>query len=98
MRAGHADRPPWEPFLRVVRGNPTPEEIAALVAVLLASESDEGPGLVREPRFAWADPARVLHSWNRGPGGSSHRLPLPGYLDLKLASVTSHSGGSTPRW
>jgi hypothetical protein len=52
-----------EPYLRVVRGNPTPEEIAALVAVLLERGSDAGPAArpVPRARSAWADPAHVLH-------------------------------------
>jgi len=48
-----------EPVLRVVRGNPTPEEIAALVAVLVARRGDGGA----EPapsRSAWADRSRAL--------------------------------------
>jgi Acyl-CoA carboxylase epsilon subunit len=62
-----------EPYLRVVRGNPTPEEIAALVAVLLGHGSDAGPAArpVRRARSAWADPARVLHH-------SGHRVPVRG--------------------
>ncbi len=66
-RAGHADRPPGEPFLRVVRGNPTTEEIAALVTVLLARPGDASPGAAREPRSAWADPARALRARSRDP-------------------------------
>jgi hypothetical protein len=52
-----------EPYLRVVRGNPTPEEIAALVAVLLERGGDAGPAARPAPRArsAWADPAHVLH-------------------------------------
>jgi hypothetical protein len=52
-----------EPFLRVVRGNPAPEEIAALVAVLLERGSDAGQAVRPMPRArsAWADPAHVLH-------------------------------------
>lgn len=56
-----------EPYLRVVRGNPTPEEIAALVTVLLGRGSDAGPAArpVRRARSAWADPAQVLHQSRR---------------------------------
>jgi len=56
-----------EPYLRVVRGNPTPEEIAALVAVLLERGGDAGPAArpaarpAPRARSAWADPAHVLH-------------------------------------
>ena len=51
------------PLLRVVRGNPTPDELAALVAVITtraaASTADD-----RFPRSLYADPA------------SSHRTPV----------------------
>lgn len=72
----NADRPAGEPFLCVVRGNPTPEEIAALVAVFLAQDGDAAARPARLPRSAWGDPASVLrrHSGHRGPGGWS-RLP-----------------------
>lgn len=51
------------PALRIVKGNPTPEEIAALVAVFSAV----GGGVEEEPELvsAWAAPA------------STHRNPLP---------------------
>ena len=55
--AAQADR---RPVLRVVRGDATPEEIAAVVAVLLSradSESGAGP---RRPASAWADRSRQL--------------------------------------
>lgn len=49
-------------MLRVVKGNPTPEELAAAVAVVQARTSAvaEGPAAAG-PRRAdrWADPARV---------------------------------------
>ena len=46
------------PFLRVVRGEPTAEELAALVAVL-AARAAAAPARPR-PRSAWADPASRL--------------------------------------
>lgn len=56
------------PFLRVVRGEPTAEEVAALVAVLAARAAAAARSRSRtRPRSAWADPARRL------PGP-----PLPG--------------------
>jgi Acyl-CoA carboxylase epsilon subunit len=51
--------PPGEPVLRVVRGDASPEEIAALVAVLAsrAAVADVAP----EPaRSAWSDRSAVL--------------------------------------
>jgi Acyl-CoA carboxylase epsilon subunit len=52
----HADR---RPVLRVLRGNATPEEIAALVAVLLSRSAAEEPS-PRPAPSAWADRSRLL--------------------------------------
>lgn len=57
-------------MIKVVRGNPTPEELAAALAVVQAraaglASSEPGAAL---PADAWADPARVAR----------HRLPQPG--------------------
>jgi hypothetical protein len=41
------------PFLRIVKGDPTPEELAALVAVLAATSS-----------AAWSPPSRPTPAWN----------------------------------
>jgi hypothetical protein len=74
----HADRPAGEPFLRVVRGHPTPAEIAALVAALVVRDRDTGAAArpVRPPRSAWGDPAGALRrARHRGPDGGSRRLP-----------------------
>ena len=51
---------PERPVLRVIRGDATPEEIAAVVAVLLSR-----PAVAAEPRprpapSAWADRSRLL--------------------------------------
>lgn len=48
-----------EPILRVVRGDATAEEIAALVAVL-ARRSVTGPGGESPARSAWNDRSRLL--------------------------------------
>ena len=56
------------PFLRVVKGDPTPEELAALVAVL-ASLGDSPPAPPRRTP-EWNAPRRlhrVVHP--HGPGG-----------------------------
>jgi hypothetical protein len=47
-----------EPFLQVVRGDPGPEEIAALVATLAAIAT------ARSAAAAQAKPAHVLSHWN----------------------------------
>jgi hypothetical protein len=55
------------PVLRVVKGDATPEEVAALVAVI-ASMGGEAPSRPR-PRSSWADPGRRLRtSLPHGPG------------------------------
>ncbi|BDH08143.1 MULTISPECIES: acyl-CoA carboxylase subunit epsilon [Streptomyces] len=56
--------------IKVVRGNPTPEELAAALAVVraravAAAEPSSG---ARRPRDAWSDPARL----------AGRRLPPPG--------------------
>ena len=57
--------PDTQPLLRVVRGNPTPEELAALIAVV----STRG-GTVEEPppaRSLWAAPV-LRRPLSPGPG------------------------------
>ncbi len=48
---------PESPLLRVVRGNPTAEEIAAIVAVLATAGESEQPA---SKPSRWADPANRL--------------------------------------
>ena len=66
------------PYLRVVRGEPTAEELAALVAVLavLAARSAATAPAPR-PRSAWADPARRLGLTARPGPGAWRRSALP---------------------
>ncbi|MEO7234375.1 MAG: acyl-CoA carboxylase subunit epsilon [Lapillicoccus sp.] len=65
------------PVLRVVRGDATPEEIAALVGVL--SALGDGPAEPQQARpRGWASPAARLRSpaYGRSPGGwRSSALP-----------------------
>ena len=67
-----------QPLLRVVRGDATPEEIAALVAVLLARSADaEAPGPARSVSGSWADRSRLLRQpLSPGPG-AWRRSALP---------------------
>ncbi len=53
--------------LRIVKGDPTPEEVAALVAVIASLGDGEAPR--PKPRSSWADPARQLRTaLPHGPG------------------------------
>ncbi|MFF6993540.1 acyl-CoA carboxylase epsilon subunit [Streptomyces sp. NPDC008313] len=56
--------------IKVVRGNPTPEELAAALAVVRARAAAAGAAPSGAPRApeAWADPARL----------ALRRLPAPG--------------------
>ncbi|GLY89238.1 acyl-CoA carboxylase subunit epsilon [Actinoallomurus iriomotensis] len=57
------------PFLQVVRGDPTPEELAAVVTVLTARARAATPPPAPRPRSAWADPTRRLRrTLPHGPG------------------------------
>ena len=46
---------PARPALRIVRGEPTPEELAAVTVVLLSGGGDSDAP-VAKPRSGWADP------------------------------------------
>ncbi len=56
--------------IKVVRGNPTPEELAAALAVVRARAAAVAalPSGAPVPRDSWADPARI----------AGHRVPRPG--------------------
>jgi hypothetical protein len=55
------------PFLRIVKGDPTEEEIAALVAVLASAG---GPAPERKPVPAWSAHGRKVRlTLPHGPGG-----------------------------
>jgi hypothetical protein len=57
-----AEDAPERPPLRLVRGTATPEELAALVAVLSAASADSAGGTAtgRRPPSGWASPAQGL--------------------------------------
>jgi hypothetical protein len=59
--------PPQRPLLRVVKGDATPEEIAALVAVL-SSVGAPAPAARRTPEWS-AHHRKVRRSLPHGPGG-----------------------------
>ncbi|WP_369197025.1 acyl-CoA carboxylase epsilon subunit [Streptomyces djakartensis] len=56
--------------IKVLRGNPTPEELAAALAVVRAraAAAAAAPSGAPAPRDAWSDPSRI----------AAHRLPQPG--------------------
>ena len=57
-------------MIKVVRGNPTPEELAAALAVVrarAAAASAVPPG-APTPRASWSDPSRLV----------AHSVPRPG--------------------
>jgi hypothetical protein len=66
--------------LRIVRGEPTPEELAALVAVL-AARSSAGGAEPEAPRVVsgWTDRARYVRSGRPefGAGGGWRAAALP---------------------
>lgn len=58
---------PTRPFLQVVKGDATPEELAALVAVLGSVSAPAAPA--KRTPSAWSDPARaVRRALPHGPG------------------------------
>ncbi len=58
------------PVLRVVKGDPTPEELAALVAVVQARVSADGKPAARKEKSGWAAYWRsVREPIQHGPGG-----------------------------
>jgi hypothetical protein len=63
-----ADVPPEAPTIRV-SGNPTPDELAALVAVLTVLGGGEPAGGPDLSRSAWSDPSWRLVGPSRTTGG-----------------------------
>lgn len=56
--------------LRILRGEPTPEELAALTAIVTAAGADTDAPPQPEQRGRWADPAHAHRQlWRAGPGG-----------------------------
>jgi hypothetical protein len=64
-----ADATPAPPLLRIVRGNPTPEETAAIVALLTSMSGGQSPPPAPPVRGRWNDPVHNLRQQLRpGPG------------------------------
>jgi Acyl-CoA carboxylase epsilon subunit len=70
------------PVLRVIRGDATPEEVAAVVAALLsaAAASAAQPPPSRPAPSAWADRSRLLRRPVRPAPDAWRRSALPGQL------------------
>jgi Acyl-CoA carboxylase epsilon subunit len=66
------------PVLRVIRGDATPEEIAAVVAVLLSRPASPGVAPSRSAPSAWADRSRLLRRPLFPGPGAWRRSALPG--------------------
>ncbi|MEU5398704.1 acyl-CoA carboxylase epsilon subunit [Streptomyces sp. NPDC005963] len=57
-------------MIKVIRGNPTPEELAAALAVVrarAAASTSAGADAVAPPE-QWADPARIARGGSQLPG------------------------------
>ncbi|GAB1337473.1 acyl-CoA carboxylase subunit epsilon [Streptomyces sp. E-15] len=59
--------------IKVVRGNPTPEELAAALAVVRARAAAAAvrPSGAQGPRDAWSDPSRIAAARVPRPGPAS---------------------------
>jgi len=64
-------------MIKVERGRPTPEELAAVVALVRARAAAAGSG-ADEPRAtdAWADPARNVPGTTPRPGPAAWRTSV----------------------
>lgn len=72
------DRPAGEPVLRVLRGDASPEEVAAVVAVLMSRSGADAGSPARPPRSAWSDRSRQLRRPLFPGPGAWRRSALPG--------------------
>ena len=67
---------PDRPFLQIVRGDATPEEVAALVAVIASMSGGAAPPQPK-PRSTWAHPARSVRTVHRHGEGAWRASGLP---------------------
>ena len=63
---------PQQPLLRIVKGDPTPEEVAALVSVVsaMAAGAAEASADQKRPRSEWSAPHRRLRGTHRHGAGA----------------------------
>jgi hypothetical protein len=66
---------PAPPLLRVVKGDPSPEELAALVAVLASLGGPSDPAPRRTP--VWNAPQRLVRATHRHGAGGWRASGLP---------------------
>ena len=66
------------PVLRVIRGDATPEEIAAVVAALLSRAASDAPPPARPAPSAWSDRSRLLRRPVHPAPDAWRRSALPG--------------------
>ncbi|HUP98947.1 MAG TPA: acyl-CoA carboxylase subunit epsilon [Aeromicrobium sp.] len=71
-----ADETEPKPLLRVVKGDPSPEELAALVAVIAARSS--APVRRRRTRSEWGHPAHQMRGMLRRGPDAWHRSAFGG--------------------
>jgi hypothetical protein len=57
-------------LVRVVQGNPSPEELAALIAVLTARITATATSPLPAARSEWGSPARYVRSTHRHGAGA----------------------------
>ena len=66
------DPAPQPPLLRIVKGDPTPEEVAALVSVVsaMAAGAAEAAAKRERPRPEWSAPYRRMRGQHRHGAGA----------------------------
>ena len=70
MTDAEAPSMPAVPALRVVRGDPTPEELAVITAVVAAAAGSGSPEAPRHQLRRWADPFDAhARPWQFGANG-----------------------------
>ena len=75
---GQESAPSATPLLRVVSGNPSPEELAALIAVVASAAGSGGTTETPVADSQWAAPARLHRgAVHPGPTGSWWASGLP---------------------
>jgi hypothetical protein len=73
-----ATEQPQRPALRIVRGEPTADELAALVAVLSARAAQGDGGAPARARSAWNAPSRLVRKPVAHGRDGWRRSSLPG--------------------